>query len=201
LERIIEWLKKNGVENVILGVGHKKAHIMEYFGNGARFGVNIRYVEHDPEGGTEDAFKTDIEKADIQDENFYAMNGYQITDLQLEGLTNAHIKNDAIVTMVTIRLRTNFGIIETDNENKITHIQEKWHVPGVLMNTGIYVFNKKIKDYLVGGNIEEKAFRKLSQEGKIYSFYYDGEWFSVNGPKELKKVEDHLNKFNHLSAL
>ena len=200
LERIISWLRKNGVENVILGVGYRKEQIKDYFGDGNKFGVNISYVEHDPNGGTEDAFKTDIENVKLYDENFYAMNGDQITDLQLDGLTNAHIKNDAIVTMVTIKLRTNFGVIETDHSNKIIHIQEKWTIPNVLMNTGIYVFNKKIKDYLLEGNIEENTFRKLSEEGKIYSFYYDGEWFSVNDQKEFERVENYLKKFEALNG-
>jgi len=198
IERIINWLKRNDVKNLIVGVAYKKEKIKEYLGDGRRFGVNISYTEHDENGGTEDAFKAAIEQSGIKDENFYAMNGDQITDLQLEGLTNAHIKNKAIATLTTIKLRTNFGIIDTDGQGRITKIHEKWHVPNVLMNSGIYVFNKKIKDYLNGGNIEENAFKKLAQEGNLYSFYYDGEWFSVNDKKELKKAEDYIKQFNFL---
>ncbi len=199
LERIIEWLKENGVERVIIGVAYKKEMVKNYFGDGGEFGIKITYTEHDENGGTEDAFKTAIEQSGIEDENFYAMNGDQITDLQLNGLTNAHLKSNAIATLVTVKLRTNFGIIETDYQNRITHIQEKWVVPNVLMNTGIYVFNKRIKDYLVGGNIEENTFRKLCKEGNLYSFYYDGEWFSVNDKKELKKAEEVLKGLDGLS--
>ena len=198
LERIIIWLKENGVENVIIGVAYQKEKIKDYFGNGSKWGLKINYTEHDENGGTEDAFKTAIEQSDINDENFYAMNGDQFTDLQLKGLTNSHLKNDAIVTLVTIKLKTNFGIIEVDNLNRITSIQEKWAVPNVLMNTGIYIFNKKIKDYLHGGNIEENAFRVLSKEQKLFSFYYDGDWFSFNDTKELKKAEDYLRDIGSL---
>jgi len=199
LERIILWLKENGVKNVIIGVAYKKDMIKEYFGDGSKFGINIRYTEHDENGGTEDAFKAAIEQSGIEDENFYAMNGDQITDLQLKGLTNVHIKNGAIATLVTIKLRTNFGIIDVDMQNRITNIHEKWSVPNVLMNSGIYVFNQKIKNYLQGGNIEENAFRKLAKEGKLYSFYYDGEWFSVNDKKELKRAEEFLKEYNSLN--
>lgn len=199
LERIILWLKENDVKNVIIGIAYKKDMIKEYFGDGSEFGINIRYTEHDENGGTEDAFKAAIEQSGIEDENFYAMNGDQITDLQLKGLTNVHIKNGAIATLVTIKLRTNFGIIDVDMQNRITNIHEKWSVPNVLMNSGIYVFNQKIKNYLQGGNIEENAFRKLAKEGKLYSFYYDGEWFSVNDKKELKRAEEFLKEYNSLN--
>lgn len=196
VERIIGWLKSNGVKKIIIGVAYQKEKIMDFIGDGKKFGVDVKYTYHDENGGTEDAFKAAIEQSNISDENFYAMNGDQITDLQLNGLTNNHLKNKALATLVTVKLRTNFGIIETDYENRITHIQEKWVVPNVLMNTGIYVFNKDIINYLQGGNIEENAFRKIKNEGKLYSFYYDGEWFSVNDKKELAKAEEYLKRFD-----
>ncbi|MBM3228761.1 nucleotidyltransferase family protein [Candidatus Pacearchaeota archaeon] len=198
IERVIRWLRKNEVKKLVIGVAYKKEKIMEYLRGGEDLGVNITYTCHDADGGTEDAFKTAIEQSGIKDENFYAMNGDQITDLQLEGLTNAHLKNKAIATLVTVRLRTNFGIIDVDMQNRIAKIHEKWSIPNILMNSGIYVFNQGIKNYLQGGNIEENTFRKLAQEGKIYSFYYDGEWMTVNDKKELKKAEDFLRRYDSL---
>ncbi|PJA71277.1 nucleoside-diphosphate-sugar pyrophosphorylase, partial [Candidatus Pacearchaeota archaeon CG_4_9_14_3_um_filter_30_11] len=65
LEIILDWLKKNGVEKVIIGVAYKKEKIKEYFGDGSRFGLKIIYTEHDENDGTEDAFKTAIEKSKI----------------------------------------------------------------------------------------------------------------------------------------
>ena len=197
IERILLWLKKNGVENVFIGVDYKKEMIKNYLGNGTAFGMNIIYTENNLESnkkkGTEYAFKPAVEKASELADNFYAMNGDQITDLQLEGLTNAHIKTGAIATMVTINLKTNFGVVEVKN-NKVINFQEKGKVSNTLMNSGIYVFNKKIKDYLVDGNIEEKTFKKLAKEGKLYSFFYDGEWVTVNDKKQLDEVEKSLNK-------
>ncbi|MBS3070751.1 nucleotidyltransferase family protein [Candidatus Pacearchaeota archaeon] len=203
LERIIEWLKSNGVTNIIIGVAYKKEMIMNYFGDGSDFGVRINYVEHSQEGGTEDAFKTDIEqvfeKGLINEENFYAMNGDQITDLQLEGLTNAHLRNSPIVTLVSVKLKTNFGVINLNDRSQVIEFKEKGEVHDKMINSGIYVFNKKIKDYLEGENIEENAFRKLIKEGKIYSFYYDGVWLTVNDKNELKKAEEFVKDFDVLN--
>ncbi len=196
IARVVRWLKKNEVKNLVIGVAYKKEKIIDYLGNGNRFGVNISYTCHDENGGTEDAFKAAIEQSKIPDENFYAMNGDQLTDLQLEGLTNSHLRSGAIATLTTIRLRTNFGIIETDIQNKITKIHEKWSVPNVLMNSGIYVFNREITGYLHGGNIEENTFRRLAEERKLNSFYYDGEWMTVNDKKELKKAEEFLSRYD-----
>jgi mannose-1-phosphate guanylyltransferase len=198
LERILKWLKKNGIEKVVIGVAYKKEMVKNYFGDGSKLGLKIIYTEHDENGGTEDAFKAAIEKSGITDENFYAMNGDQITDLHLEGLTNYHLQRGSIATIVSIKLRTNYGIIKVDNNGKIMEFQEKHEVPGVLMNSGIYILNHKIKDYLSGGNIEENAFRKLIKDNLISSFYYDGMWFTVNDKKQLKQAEEIFKEYNNL---
>ena len=196
LERIVTWLQKNGVEKIIIGVAYKKEIIKEHFGDGSKFGVEIVYTEHDPDGGTEDAFTTAIFDSGIEDENFYAMNGDQVTDLQLEGFTNAHIESRAVASIITIRLRTNFGIVETDNQGFITEFQEKKLVPDVKMNCGIYIFNNKIKEYLVGGNIEQNTFKQLAAKRRLKSFFYDGMWTSVNDQKELTAAEAVVKKYS-----
>lgn len=196
IEKVVGWLGKNGVKNVHISVAYKKEKIIDYLKDGNKLGVNVHYTYHDSEGGTEDAFKAALEQADIKEDNFYAMNSDQITDLQLEGLTNSHLMSGATATIVTVKLRTNFGIVEIDNQNKITKFQEKDTISNILINSGIYVFNQRIRDYLQGGNIEENAFRKLIEEGKIRSFYYDGTWLTVNDKKELKRAEDYLRKYN-----
>ena len=82
--------------------------------------------------------------------------------------------------------------VEIDNNKKIIKIKEKGKVPNVLMNSGIYIFNKEIKDYLSKGNIEENAFRKLARDGKLFAFYYDGFWCTVNDKKQLEEAEEYF---------
>ena len=196
LERILKWLVKNGVEKVVLGVAYKKEKVMEYFGNGSKFGLTIMYSEHDENGGTGDAFKIAITNAlaanFIEEDNFFAMNSDQLTDLQFEGFVNFHIREKPLATILTIDLKTNYGIVEVNNQDDIVEFQEKRRVKGVLMNTGIYIFHKMIIFYLVGGNIEETTFRTLAKENKIKSFYYGGEWLTVNDKKQLSQMEKYL---------
>ena len=194
LERIIEWLAMSGVENIIIGTAYKKDMIKNYFGDGEDFGVKIKYTEHDENGGTEDAFKALLEQANIEDDNFYAMNGDQITNLSLDDLEKAHLEGSSIATIATINLRTNFGIVSVNENGKISEFKEKGEVHDKKMNAGIYVFNKQIKDLLIGGNIEENTFRKLIKESKLHSFHHNGLWLTVNDKKELNHAEQMLKK-------
>ena len=52
LAHIINALSENGIKEIIFVVGYKKEKIMDYFGNGSNFGVDINYVFQDAQLGT-----------------------------------------------------------------------------------------------------------------------------------------------------
>src|SRR3990170_7847841 len=92
LQWIIEWLRNNDVREIILGVAHLKEKIIDYFGDGTKFGVNIRYSVHTVEGGTSEGFRLAISRY-VDRDVFFAMNGDQITDLNLNDLANFHVNS------------------------------------------------------------------------------------------------------------
>ena len=51
LEHTIEWAKKQGLKDIIICSGYLAHIIEEYFRDGSRFGVNIKYsIEKEPLG-------------------------------------------------------------------------------------------------------------------------------------------------------
>ena len=44
LEYLIEWVKKNGVKEIVLCVSYLRKKIEDYFQDGKRFGVKIEYA-------------------------------------------------------------------------------------------------------------------------------------------------------------
>jgi UDP-N-acetylglucosamine diphosphorylase / glucose-1-phosphate thymidylyltransferase / UDP-N-acetylgalactosamine diphosphorylase / glucosamine-1-phosphate N-acetyltransferase / galactosamine-1-phosphate N-acetyltransferase len=52
VEYIIEGLKQAGIEKLLLIVGYRKEVVIDYFGNGSKFGVQIDYVEQLVQDGT-----------------------------------------------------------------------------------------------------------------------------------------------------
>jgi mannose-1-phosphate guanylyltransferase len=192
LERILIWLKKNGVENVVIGVAHNKDSIINYFGDGSKLGLKITYSHHDENGGTGDAFKTAIETCNIQDKYFYALNSDQISDFNLSKLAEAHMKSEAIATILLTYPPSPFGMVKTDNDGNILSFDEKPRL-NIKSNTGIYVFDKEIKDML-HGDVEKNTFVKLSQMKKLKSITYDGFFETINTYKDLIRVEETLKR-------
>lgn len=52
LEHIVTGLAANGVTRFLIVVGYRKEVVMDYFGDGSRFGVSIDYVEQVKQDGT-----------------------------------------------------------------------------------------------------------------------------------------------------
>ena len=73
LERIIESLKGNGITDFVVVVSYLKEKIIDYFGDGSKFGVSITYVTQPQQLGTADSLR--YAGPEIKEEKFLAVYG------------------------------------------------------------------------------------------------------------------------------
>jgi len=190
---ILKWLKKYGIENVVLGVAYKKEVVVDYLKKNNFFGLNIKFSEHSVEGETGEGFRLAIQRY-VNDENFIAMNGDELTNLNLNKLIETHFKNNPIITIAISPLKSPFGIVELW-EDSIIGFKEKPIITDKFVSAGIYIFNKKIKDYLPEkGAIERTTFSLLAEKGliKAHKITSNERWTTVNTIKDVIKAEEEL---------
>jgi NDP-sugar pyrophosphorylase family protein len=190
---VLKWLKSHDIENVVLGVAYKKEVIMDYIKKNNSFGMNIKFSEHSVEGETGEGFRLAIERY-VNDENFIAMNGDELTNLDLSKLIETHFKNKQFVTIAISPLKSPFGIVELW-EDSIIGFKEKPIITDKFVSAGIYIFNKKIKDYLPEkGAIERTTFSLLAEKGliKAHKITSNERWTTVNTMKDIIKAEEEL---------
>lgn len=89
LQHQIEFFKKNGYNDFIIVIGHLGNKIIDYFGNGSKYNVNIKYFFEDTPLGTAGALKKI--KSDLADD-FLLVNGDIIFDIDLDRLIEFHKK-------------------------------------------------------------------------------------------------------------
>jgi len=193
LQWILEWLRDNGVDNIVIGVAYKKEKVMEYFQDGTRFGVTIRYSNHTVEGGTAEGFRLAIERY-VDEDVFLAMNGDELVDLNVNDFAAYHRSNGGIATIAVGPLRSPYGVVELDGKDVIG-FQEKPILRSHYVSIGTYVFSRKIVDYLPDtGDVERTAFPKLASLRKLRAYVHDGFWATVNTIKDLEDVENQLRR-------
>jgi len=180
---IIEWqikyLKKFGINEVIICTGYKQEMIENYLSM-KKTGMRIKFSVEKSPLGTGGAIKKAGKM--IQDTSFFVINGDIITDIDLKKLSE---KQNSIAS---VELRTKFGILETDDD-KVTRFKEKKEIPDLWMNAGIYHLQKDILQHLpTRGDIEKTVFPDFAKKGKISVVKFKHvKWYSIDSFKDMEE--------------
>ncbi len=185
---IIERLRKAGVEEVILSCCYLPEAIEAYFGDGAKFGVQLHYVFEEEPLGTAGAIKNAVHKVKG---TIFVCNGDILTSVDLVALRDAHKRHNAIATIHTRAVEdpSQFGVVETDPQGQVLRFVEK-PKPGETnardINAGTYVLEPEALDAIPSGqkvSIERETFPKLiEQTHRVFAVSTADYWIDVGRP-------------------
>ena len=192
LEWVVEWLRQNKVTDLVMGVAYLKEKIIQHFGNGEKFGVNIRYSVHTVEGGTSEGFRLAISRF-VKSPTFFALNGDQITNLRLRRLDNGHRESGSLASIAVVHPRLPFGLVDIDKSGLCKGFVEKPVLRDVFCSMGIYEFDRNVLKYLPRkGDIERTTFPRLAQMNKLKALKHNGSFITVNSLRELEEADEAL---------
>ena len=142
LEYEIEWVKKNGIKEIVLCVSYLRKKIEDYFGNGEKFGVKIEYAISNKPLATAGQLKT-AEK--FIDGTFVCLYGDSIYNFSLRNMIKQHVMKKSFVTMGLNEFKTNlpYGVIESSKNGRVISWNEKPEIKANV-NMGCYVMNSDI---------------------------------------------------------
>lgn len=195
-EHIINLLKKHKIKEIIATLHYLPDVMREYFQDGSKFGVQITYsVEEEKPLGTAGCVKN-VEQ--LLDETFLVISGDTITDFDLSAAIEFHQKNKSKATLVLTRVNNpmEFGVVITDEEQRIKRFLEKPTTSEVFsdtVNTGTYILEPEILDYLPAH--QECDFSKelfpllLDKNEPIYGYVANGYWCDVGHLDAYRKVQ------------
>ena len=190
----ISWLKGYGFKHIVLGVAYSKEIVINYLKENPQ-GLKIDISEHTVEGETGEGFRLAISRF-VKDEDFLAMNGDEITSLDLERLEAMHLKNEPIATIAAAPLRLPFGVLSLEGDD-IVRFKEKTLMENMSISIGVYMFNRKILNYIPEtGSIERIVFPTLAQKRllKACRLKPDEVWLTINSVKDLSVAETEFTK-------
>lgn len=199
LELQFDWLRKHEIREAILCVGFMREKIIDYVGDGERFGFKVEYaVEREPRGtgGALTNCKSLLEDEDT----FMVINGDVMTDLNVMILANKAV--ECIGTIALVPLRSSYGIVQTDTNGVIREFREKPILKDYWINAGVYCLGHEVFDYLPEkGNIETTAFPRLAEEKKLRAVKY-GKcfWRSIDVYKDIEEAEKDLRELGYIRS-
>lgn len=146
LEIVIENFKNSGFGEYILCVNYLREQIEDYFEDGSKFGVNIRYVYEEEPLGTAGALGL-LKNENIND-TCIVTNADILTRLDAKQLIKYHESTAAAATMCVRKHSVSipFGVVESEG-CYLKEIVEKPEMP-YLANAGVYVIEPRIIEYI-----------------------------------------------------
>lgn len=192
LEIIIEKFKTQGFTTFYIAVNYKSEMIIDYFRDGLKFGVNIKYIYEKKRLGTAGALSLIKEKFDVP---VIVMNGDLLTNVNFEMALNFHNKQRSMGTMCIREydFQVPFGIVST-NKNSIKKIDEK-PTQTFYVNAGIYIISGEAIKYIPKNTFFDmpQLFNKLIGASKRTSaFKISDYWLDVGNFNDFVKAQTEV---------
>lgn len=197
-EHIVNLLRKHQIREIIVTLHYLPDSIRDYFQDGGAFGVQMTYaIEEDQPLGTAGCVKN---IAQLLDETFIVISGDTITDFDLSAAIEFHRRNKAKATLVLTRVPNpiEFGVVITDENNRVTRFLEKPSTSEIFsdtVNTGTYILEPEVLDYLPANHecdFSNDLFPLLLDKNElIYGFIAEGYWCDVGHLDSYREVQYH----------
>ncbi len=146
LEHTLIYLRDNGVTDLAINLYHLPQAVIDYFGDGAPWGVNLRYSVEERLLGSAGGVKR---LQDFFDDTFIIFYGDLLTQTDLRPMIARHHQAGVMATMGLYRVPDpwNRGIVQLAESGLITRFAEKPprdQVFSNLANAGIYVLEPEV---------------------------------------------------------
>lgn len=151
LEHQIINLKKSGITDIILIIGHLGERIKEYFKDGRELDVNISYVIEETPLGTAGALYYIKDKIK---EDFFLIFGDLMLDIDWKRMKYFHKEKGAAITLLSHPNSHPFDsdLIIADKNNKVINWDSKHNIRDYyyknLVNSGIYIISPIALKYI-----------------------------------------------------
>jgi mannose-1-phosphate guanylyltransferase len=184
---MIEWLRRHGVDDVILSCGFMADGVRAVLGDGEALGIRLRYVEEPRPLGTGGALRY---AGDLLDERFLMLNGDVLADFDLHAQVRQHEQTGARATIALVAVEdpSAYGLVRRNPDHSVTEFLEKPspdEIDSDLINAGAYVLERSVLDEMApaGTNIsiERDVFPALVDRG-LYGFEASGYWLDIGTP-------------------
>ena len=196
IDHQLELLRKNGIQKVVLCLGHLGDQIENHLGDGSAFGMNLSYV-HD--GNTLLGTGGAITRAlPLLGEIFWVMYGDSYMDIDYAAVLDHFVRSDADALMTVLR---NGNRWDTSNvvfrDGKLVRYDKHNRSPEMRhIDYGVQILRRPAAQRLVVNRPSDLAdlYRVLVSEGKMIGYEVSNRFYEIGTPESLEETRKFLSK-------
>ena len=197
-EHQIRKAAQAGISEIVLATSYKAELFEPYFGDGAKFGIKIKYAVEESALGTGGGIRNAAALLDDCDQ-VVIFNGDVLSGHDLAAQIQSHINNRADVTLYLTKVEDAraYGCVELLADNQVKSFLEKMENPvSNMINAGYYIFNRKVIDQIPANqvvSVERDTFPSFLSSGvKVYGYLENSYWLDIGNPQALVKASADL---------
>ena len=194
MEYALELLAKHGVREVIVTLSCLAKDILDHFGDGSKWGVDIRYSFEETPMGTAGGVK---ELQPLMSDTFLVLSGDIVTDIDLTEAVEYHRRKSALATILLHEAKdpTEFGVVSTDDDGRVMRFFEKpksHEVFSHTVNTGIYILEPEVLSsipYDMPYDFSRELFPRLLRNVEpVFACNPEGYWCDIGNFSEYRNA-------------
>lgn len=193
MERTIEGLQRAGVSRINVTTHYMPEKIIQHFGGGQKFGVELNYVAEDQPLGTAGALRLISEV----DEPLLVMNGDILTNIDYRSLLKYHREHKAKLTVALrqYEMQVPYGVVEA-RDGVVSELREKPRIT-FLVNAGIYLLEPSVLQYIPESgryDMTDLINRLLQQGETVVGFPVMEYWLDIGRLDDFQKAQEDVNR-------
>lgn len=133
----------------------------------------------------------------VKDEEYFLANySDALTDVCLPNMIQRFKESGKVACFLTVRPPLSFHLVEFEKDGEVKNLRvssdsEIW------INGGFFIFRREIFDYIRDGEeLVQEPFRRLIEEGQLFSYRHEGFWRPMDTLKDRQVLEDMVDKGN-----
>lgn len=195
IEKLILQIKSFGIKDIVILLGYLADKVVEYIGNGDKYGVNITYDITPAEYNTAERI---YHAKDLYKDKFLFMYCDNYCPIDFDKLVADSIKNDA---SIQVSVYSNKDKYTKDNlyidENGLCKVYDKTHTFDKLsgVDIGYEIVKKEVVDIVkdINGAFNNIVFPKLIEQKKLYATITDHRYYSVSTQERMPLTQEFFD--------
>jgi NDP-sugar pyrophosphorylase family protein len=199
IRRIVSWLTRQGVNDLVLNLHHRPDTLTSVLGDGSDLAARVRYSWEQPlllgsAGGVRQVLSM------IGAETFFVVNGDTITDVDLPRLAGAHLASGALATLALVANREfeRYGGVLVDEHHRVTGFVRRgpsargsWHFVGVqLAHASVFATVAPGACARSIGGVYDDLIR--DHPGSIHAFCTDADFWDIGTPADYWRTSERF---------
>jgi len=193
LEQILQSFVDAGFHRFYISTHYMPEVIRDYFGNGEKWGVSIKYIHEDEPLGTGGALG--LLPHDEIDQPLFMMNGDLLTSLNIHSFLEFHENHDSVATMCVREYehQVPYGVITSEGA-QIKSMVEK-PVQRFFVNAGIYLLSPElVKSVKCGTRVDMPTLleKQIDAGRSVNMFPIHEYWLDIGRMDDFQRAQNEV---------